>query len=123
MLTVELDSESGIVTLKPEDELSEADFKQVSQTVDPYLENHDALTGIIIHVQSFPGWNSFSALVEHIKFVKDHQQRVPRIAIVTDSPIGGLAEKVGSHFVSAEIKHFHFDELEQSRKWLLKNPS
>ena len=121
MLKIELDESSGIVTLQPDGEISEHDFKQVSTIVNPYLENHNELKGLIIHVKSFPGWDSFSSMIEHVKFVKDHQKRIRRIAIVTDSPIGEIAEKVASHFVSAEIKKFHFDELEKSKSWLLSN--
>jgi hypothetical protein len=41
------------------------------------------------------------------------------VAFVTDSPLGDLAEVVGSHFVQAEIKHFRFGELNQARLWVL----
>jgi hypothetical protein len=41
------------------------------------------------------------------------------VAIVTDSVLGGVAEKIVTHFVSAEIKHFAFDELNKAQSWIL----
>ena len=119
MLKVELDENEGIAILEPDGELSKNDFKAASKVIDPYLEKYDELKGIIIHVKSFPGWDSFSSLVAHLKFVKEHHKKISRIAFVTDSPAGSIAEKVARHFVNAEIKSFEFVEFEASRKWVM----
>ena len=120
MLKVELDEDAGIAILEPIDELSENDFVSVGKIIDPYLEEHGDLKGLIIRVESFPGWDSFSSLVAHLKFVKDHHKKIARIAFVTDSAVGNMAEKVAGHFVSAEIKHFDFDAFPDSRVWIIE---
>jgi hypothetical protein len=53
-----------------------------------------------------------------LKFVREHHKKVSRIAFATDSPIGGFAENIASHFVNAKIKQFEFSELVTSRKWI-----
>ena len=118
MLTVNLDEIKGIAILEPDGELSENDFKYVARIIDPYIEKSGKLNGIIIHVKSFPGWDSFSALITHLKFIKEHHKMVSHVAFVTDSPIGAFAEHVASHFINAEIKSFSFSELENSVKWI-----
>lgn len=119
MLTVMLNQADGIAILEPDDALTKSDFEFVAKTIDPYIEKSEKLNGIIIHVKTFPGWNSFAALTTHLKFIKDHHRKVSHIAFVTDSPIGDIAEKLGNHFVSAKIKVFAFNELEQARNWVL----
>ena len=119
MLKVDLDEVEGIAILEPDGELSESDFYAAAKIIDPYLENFGELKGIIIHVKSFPGWDSFSSLIAHLKFVREHHRKVSRIAFATDSPIGSFAESIARHFVNAEIKNFDFSELETSRKWIL----
>jgi len=119
MLKVDLDEKEGIAILEPDGELSESDFNSAAKIIDPYLENFGDLKGIIIHVKSFPGWDSFSSLIAHLKFVREHHRKVSRIAFATDSQIGGFAENIADHFVNAEIKNFDFNELENSRKWIL----
>ena len=119
MLNINLDETRGIVVLEPVGRLSEADFQAAAGIIDPYIRKHGALSGIVIHVEDFPGWDSFSALVAHLKFVREHHRDVSRVAFATDSPVGSAAEKVARHFVSAEIKHFGVLELEASKDWIL----
>lgn len=119
MLKVNLSEVEGIAVLEPDGELSESDFKNAAETIDPYIEKVGKLNGLIIHVRSFPGWDSFASFITHMQFVKQHHKKVSRIAFVTDSPIGSIAENIASHFVNAEIKNFSFDELENAKKWIL----
>lgn len=118
MLTINLNEVDGIAILDPDGELTASDFKSAARIIDPYIEKSGRLNGIIIHVRSFPGWDSFSALMTHLTFVKDHHKKVGHVAFVTDSPIGGFAEHVASHFVSAQIKRFSFNEMEAAKKWI-----
>lgn len=118
MLNVKLNETKGIAILEPDGKLSEGDFNSVANIIDPYLEKSGKLNGIIIHVKSFPGWDSFSALITHLKFVKEHHKKITHVAFVSDSPIGTFAEHVAGHFVNAEVKSFSFNELEKSMKWI-----
>lgn len=119
MLIVKLDRENRVAVLEPTGALEKTDFEKAAEEIDPYIAEQGNLNGLIISVEKFPGWDSFGALVSHMKFVKGHHREVKRIAFVTDSPIGNLVEKLGCHFVAAEIKHFAFPELDQAREWIL----
>ncbi len=118
MLNVNLDEKQGIATLEPNGELTKGDFESAAKIIDPYIGKFGKLNGVIINVKSFPGWDSFGTLIKHLKFIRDHHKNVSRVAFVTDSPIGGFAEHVASHFVNAVIKHFPFDQLEDAQKWI-----
>ena len=118
MLKANFIESEGIAILEPDGELSESDFKTAAKTIDPYIEKIGKLNGLIIHTRSFPGWDSFASFITHMKFVKEHHKRVSRIAFVTDSSIGSIAENIASHFVNAEIKSFAFSELEASKEWI-----
>ena len=119
MLNITLDEQHGIATLAPEGPLSMGDFKAAASIIDPYIEKTGGLKGLIIHTESFPGWDSFRAMHSHLTFVKEHHKIIPRIAFVTDSIISNLAETIGSHFVSADIKSFGYGELDKARAWIL----
>ncbi len=119
MLNVKLNEMEGIAILEPDGKLSENDFKSASAIIDPYIETSGKLNGIIIYVNTFPGWQSFAALITHLKFIKEHHKKVAHVAFVTNSPIGAFAEHVANHFINAEIKNFSYGELENSVKWIL----
>ena len=105
--------------MRPEGALSEGDFDNVASAIDPYLEEHGNLKGLIIYTKDFPGWESFGAMSKHFKFVKDHQRKISHVALVTDSKIGNLAETIASHFVSASIKHFPHNQFVDAKNWVL----
>jgi hypothetical protein len=119
MLNITLDEQHGIATLEPDGPLGKDDFHSAAGIIDPFIEKSGHLNGLIIHTESFPGWDSFQAMHSHLTFVKEHHKKVPRIAFVTDSVISNLAETIGSHFVSADIKSFDYGELDKARAWIL----
>ncbi|MGK0298891.1 MAG: hypothetical protein ACI9XC_002515 [Gammaproteobacteria bacterium] len=117
MLTVEIDEENKIAILEPDGPLLKSDFASAADVIDPYIGKTGQLNGLLIHSKSFPGWDSFESLSSHLRFIKDHHQRISRVAFSMDSPIGNFAEAVASHFVNAEIKLFPYNELTQARNW------
>ena len=119
MLSVQIDEQNGIAILEPEGALSKENFKSASNIIDPYIAQHGRLEGVIIHTKSFPGWDSFGALISHLRFVKEHHKKLSRLAISTNSAIGNFAEVIVSHFVSAEIMNFSFEEVDQAKKWII----
>jgi hypothetical protein len=118
MLSVKIDEASGIAILEPEGALSKTDFQSAAAIIDPFIEKTGRLNGVIVHTASFPGWDSFAALLSHLTFVKDHHKKISRVALVTDSVIGNFAEAVVSHFINAKIKVFPFQELGKATLWI-----
>ena len=119
MLKVELDESIGIAILTPDGKLTEKDFINAASYIDPYIEKSKSLLGIVIVTEHFPGWESFASMLKHFKFVKDHHKQVSHIALVTNSKIADFAEHIVDHFISAQIKHFDYNELEDAKKWIL----
>lgn len=116
MIDFELDTASKILRLRPESSLEKDDFVELAKAVDSELETHGDLAGIILEAPHFPGWNSFGAAVTHLRFVRDHHPHVKKIAVVTDSHLGDLAEHLVSHFVSAQIRQFPAGATQQARQ-------
>ena len=118
MVHHELLRERGVLILKPEGALRAEDFTALAGAVDPYIEQHGELNGLMIEAQSFPGWDDFAALVSHLRFVRDHHRRIRRIAVVSDSKVVALAPKLASHFVSAEVRAFDTADRSAALAWL-----
>ncbi len=118
MIEYDLDTEHSILEVRPESALDKDDFVELAKAVDPQIEAHGDLAGLIISAPSFPGWDSFGSMVTHLRFVRDHHKHVKKIAVVTDSHLGDVAEHLASHFVSAEIRHFPAGETQQARQWI-----
>ncbi|WP_457745443.1 STAS/SEC14 domain-containing protein [Sulfurimonas sp.] len=118
-LKVTLEEPSKIAILEPLDALSADDFLAAKSKIDPFIEENGKLNGIIIYTKEFPGYDSFGGFIKHMEFIKEHHKHIKKLAFVTDSPVGELGEKIGSHFVSARVKNFQYKELEEAKRWIL----
>lgn len=120
MINYTVDKTNAIVIVRPESSLDKQDFVELAKAVDPEIEAHDTLAGVILDAPEFPGWDSFGAMVTHFRFVRNHEKHVKKVAVVTDSRIGDLAAHLGAHFISAKVQHFPAGQVEQARKWILE---
>ena len=118
MINHELLRDQGILIVTPDGPLEKADFDKLAQLVDPFIAAKGGLNGLMIYVESFPGWRDFAALVTHLKFVKDHQRNIAKVAAVTDSGFLSILPQIADHFVRAEVRHFGFADKQNALTWL-----
>jgi hypothetical protein len=86
--------------------------------VDPYIEDNGKLNGLLIDAESFPGWDNFSAMLSHFHFVQEHEKKIKRVAIVTDSVVFTSLIKFGKHFITAEVQQFNYRDRDNAWDWL-----
>lgn len=121
MIDYSLDSVHSILYVRPMSALDQDDFVKLAHAVDPYIETTGKLAGLIIEIPRFPGWDNLSAVAAHFRFVRDHHRRIKKIAVVTDSSFGNVAEHLSPHFVAAQIKRFPSGSIEAARQWILEH--
>jgi hypothetical protein len=115
-----LDEVNSILYLKPEQALSTEDFLQISSVLDSYFKDRAQLRGLVIETKNFPGWENFDAFIAHVKFIRKHNARIQRIALVTDSKFADFAKSFIGLFVKSQIKHFYYDQASFATKWILQ---
>jgi len=118
MLAFELLDNQGILIIKPDGPLERDDFERLGKAVDQYIVKEGALNGVMIYVDSFPGWDDFEALISHVRFVRDNSSDIDKVAAVTDSKFLTIMPKIVDRFISAEVRHFDFDARDEAMAWL-----
>ena len=118
MIRFELLKDAGVLIIEPQSALSGEDFREISRAIDPYIRDKGKLTGLLIEARAFPGWDSFGALIEHLKFVRDHHRRIDRVAAVTDNEFLKIAPRIAEHFAHPEIRTFGGGERDRALAWL-----
>lgn len=118
MIEHQLLRDERILIVVPSGPLEQKDFEGLAAVVDPFVAEGGALAGLLVYVESFPGWDDFAGLVAHMKFVKGHHEKIKRIALCTDSALVDFAPKIAKHFVAAEIKTFPYDDREAAMAWI-----
>jgi hypothetical protein len=118
MLKHELQSDKGVLIVRPEGPLAATDFSALATDTDAYIATHGALKGLMICAKAFPGWDNIDAAISHFKFVRDHHRLIAKVAVVTDSEVLSLLPVFASHFVKANVKHFKGDEEAKALAWI-----
>ena len=118
MVEFELLRDAGVLIIAPKKALTREDFRAISSTVDPYISENGKLTGLLLEAPSFPGWDSLAAVIEHMRFVRDHHRKIERVAVVTDSTILTWAPKIAEHFAHPEFKVFKSGDRAAALAWL-----
>ena len=118
MIRFELLRDAGVLVVQPESALSAEDFREISRLIDPYIREKGKLTGLLIEAASFPGWDSFGALIEHLKFVYDRHRNIDRVAAVTDDAFLKIVPTIAQHFAHPEIKVFASGDRVKALEWL-----
>jgi hypothetical protein len=118
MVEFELLRDQGVLLVSPNGPLAEADFARLAQEVDPFIAANGKLTGLMVCVKGFPGWDSFGALISHLGFVRDHHRKIDRIAVVTDSEALKAMTQVAKYFVSPQVRQFPSDQRTEALAWL-----
>ncbi len=117
MTTIDLDKQTGTLTLQPSGPLAAKDFKQVAEVVDPFIASEGVLNGVVIDAAKFSGWDGFGAALDHFRFIRDHHKHVRKVAVVTDSAAGKIAEHLLAHFIAAKVELFPSGRLADAKAW------
>jgi hypothetical protein len=118
MIRAQLLRDQGVLIVSPVGRLQSTDFDRLRLLADPYIEEHGGLNGLLIDAESFPGWEDFSSMLSHIQFVRNYQEKIKRVAAVTDNGFLAILPAVGEYFVSAEVRHFEYQERDAALSWL-----
>ena len=108
----------GIVIIEPSGRLEHTDFDQLTKGIDAYINEKGYVNGLIIHTKNFSGWESFRGFTHHMKFIKDHHKKIKKVAAVSDAKFMSIAPMIANHFVSADVKHFGYAEMDAAMKWI-----
>jgi len=121
MLKVKLDKENALVILEPHGALTKDDFDKAAVVIDPFIEEMGKLNGVVIYVESFPGWENFAGLSEHIVFIKNHHKKIKRLAFATDTTVINYTKAIAEPFIEAEIKVFPYAEFDKAKAWVVSD--
>jgi hypothetical protein len=118
MINAQLLRDDGILVVSPADKLQSTDFERLRLLADPYIEEHGDLKGMLIDAESFFGWEDFSSMLSHIRFVRNYHEKIERVAAVTDNGFLAILPAVADHFVAAEVRHFDYQDRDKALNWL-----
>ncbi len=117
MIDIRVEDDGSLVTAVPTGKITEADVTALADAMSGSINTHDRIPALLIHASKFPGYDSFAALMAHLKLIHDRESLVPRVAVVSDGVLLPLGQMLARLFVRAEVRHFAEADLDEATEW------
>lgn len=121
MINLSLNRDKSYAILSVTGPISVYDIENLTKEVDQYIEEFGMLSGLIIKVKQFPGWDNLDSFFHHLKFVKNHHKVIGKIGFMTEDNLISHFPSLAGHFVKAELKRFDFGHMDEAVEWICGN--
>jgi hypothetical protein len=118
MITYKIMEEEGIVIIEPSGPITRPELDVLTRDVDNHVKRKGMIRGMIIHARSFPRWHGLGAFLKDMKFVFAHQNKIQRVASVTDSRLLMIVHGIARHVLLPQIRHFPYGDIEAAMQWI-----
>ncbi len=109
-------SDEHIVAFKVSGRLTDADYQRFLPRLTTLIHKYAPLS-VLLELENFRGWD-LKAAWDDLRFGKQHDKDFERIAIVGAKPWQKWMTALGRAFLSAEIRYFDRDQLQEAWDWL-----
>tara|TARA_R110000737_G_scaffold2923_18_gene9918 strand:- start:3281 stop:3664 length:384 start_codon:yes stop_codon:yes gene_type:complete len=116
MLTINEIPNTNILEFTLDGSLSRAEFDQLAAIADKMIETHGKVK--VIEIIKNIGKIEPSAIWADLKWEPRHLKYFSHVAVVCDQKWIEWIVAACKVFISAEMKTFHLDELEEARDWI-----
>lgn len=118
-LFCQFDDQNGILLIDVKKPFTENDFINIETLIDPYVQNHGELKGIIINAKKFPYWRSAQNRAEYIDFVRQNHGKFKKAALVMDGFFAKIVAALAKGRVHPEVKVFKYNQISKAQDWML----
>jgi hypothetical protein len=98
--------------------LNAEDFRQIAPLIDSVISEHGNIR-LLIDASGFDGWENIEAFETHIGFVKNHQQKIERIALIAGHEWQHWLISLVKMFVHPEVKAFDKSHENEALHWIV----
>jgi len=116
MIEVERLERNAVAITLPR-QVEAGDFPAMAPELDALIAEHGSLR-VVLNISALRGWAGWRALKEHLGFVRGHQRKVQRMAVIAGPAwqwgLVGILRLV----VSPRVKVFGRGEIDAARRWL-----
>lgn len=117
MLLLTEDEAHGCILLESSGALTRRDLDRLDRRVGEQVAA-GRRPNLLIRAEGFPTWTDLATLTGHIRFIRRRHRAIGRVALVSDAKGMVAAPRLGHWLVSAEVRRFPADALDDALRWL-----
>ncbi len=107
----------GVLKIIAPGKLNADDFLELAPQVEALIKQN-GLIRLLIDASRVDGWENINALEKHVTFVKAHQQKVERIAIIARHDWQRWLVGAVKVLLHPEVRTFDKGEENEATRWL-----
>lgn len=100
------------------DKLKADDFRQIAPQIDSLISQHGKIR-LLIDASGFNGWENITAFEKHAGFVKNHQQKIERIAVIAAHEWQHWLIGAVRIFVHPEVRAYDKSHASEALRWIV----
>ncbi len=116
MIKLDIISGNALSIVAP-NKLKADDFDQIAPRVDAIVRQHGKVR-LLIDASGFNGWENIAALEDHASFVKNHQQKVERIAVIVGHEWQNWLIGAVKMFLHPEVRTYDKSHENEALRWI-----
>ena len=117
IIKTEIIGPNALKIVAPE-RLKADDFRQLAPEMESIISKYGKIR-LLIDGSRLEGWENIGAFETHATFVKDHQQKVERIAVIAPHEWQHWLIGAVRVFLHPEVRAFDKNEQGEALRWLL----
>ncbi len=117
MIKIDNISDNALRITAPET-LKADDFHQIAPRVDSIISRYGKIK-LLIDASEFNGWENIAAFENHAGFVKSHQQKVDRIAVIVAHDWQHWLVGAVRVFLHPEVRAYDKGNESEALKWIV----
>ena len=117
MIKADVISGNVLKILVPE-KIRADDFRQIAPQVDSIINQYGKIR-LLIDASGFNGWENIAAFENHAGFVKCHQQKVDRIAVIVAHDWQHWLVGAVRIFLHPEVRSYDKGHENEALKWIV----
>ena len=117
MIKTEIISANALKIVAP-DKLNADDFHQIAPQIDSLISQHGKIR-LLIDASGFNAWENIAAFENHAGFIKNHQQKIERIAVITAHDWQHWLIGAVRIFVHPEIRAYEKSHASEALRWIV----
>jgi hypothetical protein len=118
MIKTEIISGNVLKMILAPDKIKADDFRQVAPQVDSIINRYGKIR-LLIDATGFNGWENITAFENHAGFVKNHQQKVDRVAVIVAHDWQHWLVGAVRIFLHPEVKAYDNGRENEALKWIV----
>ena len=107
----------GVLRIALPEKLKADDLRQFAPQIDLLIKQRGKIR-LLIDASRFGGWENIAAFETHIGFVKNHHQKVDRIAVITAHDWQRWVVGTIKVFVHPEVRAFGTESEHDALRWI-----